>query len=164
MLLGHGLTGYVKYKCRCPICSEAKAAAAARDRAKNADRIREQKQAWAARNEEHVRAKKRIEYQENAPVIKLRARNRYGAKALDVREVTAKDVRRLLSSPCLICGSTGDPSTDHRIPLSRGGRHSIGNLDPLCRTCNSSKHDLLLVEFRRRLKQKESSCRPSRAM
>jgi len=126
--MAHGLTGYVKHKCRCPICSEAKAAAAARDRAKNAGRIRAQKQAWAVRNEDRVKAKKRAEYQANAPVFKLRARHRYGAKAIDVREVTAKDMRRLLSSPCLICGKTGDPSTDTASPCPGGGVTRLGTL------------------------------------
>lgn len=40
---------------------------------------------------------------------------------------------------CLKCGSTKDITKDHIIPLIDGGRHHIDNLQPLCRSCNSSK-------------------------
>lgn len=39
---------------------------------------------------------------------------------------------------------------DHVVPLSRGGRHSIGNILPACESCNLSKHASYLVEWRRR--------------
>lgn len=41
---------------------------------------------------------------------------------------------------CLRCGSTDDLTKDHVVPLSKGGAHSIDNLQPLCRSCNSWKH------------------------
>jgi 5-methylcytosine-specific restriction endonuclease McrA len=37
---------------------------------------------------------------------------------------------------------------DHIIPLSRGGRHSIGNLAPACAACNLKKGYKYLVEMR----------------
>lgn len=40
---------------------------------------------------------------------------------------------------CLCCGATGKLSADHVIPLSRGGTNDIGNIQPLCQSCNSSK-------------------------
>lgn len=87
---------------------------------------------WAA-NPEKVRAK----------TAKRRALKRESG----VYEITDRDLRRLYTSPCWVCGSTEGIHADHRIPLSRGGRHSIGNLDPLCSSCNLSKHDKLLVEW-----------------
>ena len=40
---------------------------------------------------------------------------------------------------CLKCGSKKDITKDHVIPLIDGGRHHVSNLQPLCRSCNSSK-------------------------
>lgn len=43
---------------------------------------------------------------------------------------------------CLCCGKQ-EPEiklhSDHVVPLSRGGRNDIANLQPLCRICNSKK-------------------------
>jgi hypothetical protein len=39
---------------------------------------------------------------------------------------------------------------DHVIPLAKGGRHTIGNVLPVCGYCNSTKHSLLLVVWRLR--------------
>lgn len=43
---------------------------------------------------------------------------------------------------CLCCGSTTDLTLDHIIPLNLGGKHK-GNLQTLCRSCNSRKKDKL---------------------
>jgi 5-methylcytosine-specific restriction endonuclease McrA len=41
---------------------------------------------------------------------------------------------------CLRCEKTGIKLTvDHVIPLSKGGKNSIDNIQPLCKPCNSSK-------------------------
>ncbi len=44
---------------------------------------------------------------------------------------------------CAYCGKDihFDPTQDHVIPLSKGGPHTIDNVVPACRRCNSSKHD-----------------------
>lgn len=41
---------------------------------------------------------------------------------------------------CLCCGSTVNLEADHVIPLCKGGKHSIDNMQPLCKSCNSSKN------------------------
>jgi len=46
---------------------------------------------------------------------------------------------------CLRCGANGkrpdvELTIDHVIPITKGGENSIGNAQPLCRSCNSSKH------------------------
>ena len=42
---------------------------------------------------------------------------------------------------CLACGESNVKLTvDHVVPLSKGGMNTIENLQPLCGSCNSSKH------------------------
>ena len=69
----------------------------------------------------------------------------------DVRRITDADWRSILRqymNQCAYCGSGGTLTQDHVIPLARDGRHAIGNLVPACGSCNSSKNDRLLVEWR----------------
>jgi len=42
---------------------------------------------------------------------------------------------------CVICGSTKRIERDHIIPLSKGGTDDIGNIQPLCKTCNCRKNN-----------------------
>lgn len=40
---------------------------------------------------------------------------------------------------CAACGATEDLTVDHIVPLARGGRGELSNLQTLCRMCNGSK-------------------------
>ena len=41
---------------------------------------------------------------------------------------------------CAYCGATDKPlQRDCVLPLSRGGRYTLGNIVPACRSCNTSK-------------------------
>ena len=40
---------------------------------------------------------------------------------------------------------------DHIVPVSRGGRHAIGNLIPACRACNRGRGSCLAIEWKRYL-------------
>lgn len=66
--------------------------------------------------------------------------------------VSERDWERLVvryHGRCAYCGVRPDELTmDHVIPAARGGRHSIGNILPACRSCNGGKHALLLIEFK----------------
>lgn len=45
---------------------------------------------------------------------------------------------------CVSCGgwfSKSDITVDHRIPKRDGGTDDLWNLQPMCRSCNSSKRD-----------------------
>lgn len=63
-------------------------------------------------------------------------------------EITEKFLRRLYESPCAFCGSRNRIEMDHVIPVSRGGYHGEGNLQPLCKACNAAKRDKLMIEFK----------------
>ena len=49
---------------------------------------------------------------------------------------------------CGYCGEVAPLTMDHRIPLSRGGRHEVSNLIPACKPCNSRKSIRTEDEFR----------------
>lgn len=68
--------------------------------------------------------------------------------------VTPADIARILAQPCAYCDAPSE-HIDHVIPLSRGGRHSIGNLTGACAKCNQSKSNKLLIEWR--LQRKEQA-------
>jgi len=65
--------------------------------------------------------------------------------------LTSKELNNLYKKPCYSCGTNQNLSIDHIIPLSKGGNHSIGNLMTLCRSCNASKGNKLLVEWKKYL-------------
>lgn len=68
-----------------------------------------------------------------------------------VGSISEKDwasVLRQYRGCCAYCQTDGPMTMDHVIPLSRGGRHTVGNVVPACGSCNSSKFNRLLVEWR----------------
>jgi 5-methylcytosine-specific restriction endonuclease McrA len=69
--------------------------------------------------------------------------------------ILPKEIERILSSNCKHCGTRDNISIDHIIPLARGGRHSVGNLQPLCINCNSSKNDRTMMEWKLVLKGRD---------
>jgi len=68
--------------------------------------------------------------------------------------ILPKDWRRTVArfnGRCAYCAVQAPLLVEHVIPIARGGRHSIGNLLPACRPCNTSKGQSLVVEWRARL-------------
>jgi len=107
--------------------------------AKNPERVLAQNQKWRAEHPERHR-----EYMRRGA-----ARRRARVAELPMFHVTAKDTRRLLSSPCAVTGCEGtDIQIDHVVPVVLGGTHGIGNFQPLCKSHNSAKSDRLWIEFR----------------
>jgi 5-methylcytosine-specific restriction endonuclease McrA len=59
---------------------------------------------------------------------------------------------------CAYCGATDTPlQRDCVLPLSRGGRYTLDNVVPACRSCNTSKCNSELTVWLRRKRLDEPS-------
>jgi 5-methylcytosine-specific restriction endonuclease McrA len=122
---------------------------------------------------EEIRARDRERYQENpdgkrAAALRWAKENPTKAKAIQARrralkqaatvgQVTEKDLLQMFernAGLCFYCNEVEASTIDHVVPLVRGGTHSIGNLVPCCKRCNSSKGALFIVEWRHRNRSK----------
>ena len=119
--------------------------------------------AYRKRNQEERNRQSRLYYQNNKEYFhqhhlawsrknKIRIKvidakqyaRRKGAKGTD--RVTAEEWQEILRSfsfKCGICKKRKVLEMDHIIPLSKGGVHLASNIQPLCRSCNSSKGNRL---------------------
>lgn len=57
----------------------------------------------------------------------------------DLNDYEWERILRRYDHRCVACGRKGDITMDHIVPIAKGGRHSAENMQPLCRSCNSSK-------------------------
>ncbi len=59
---------------------------------------------------------------------------------------------------CAYCGAAGDAlQKDCLLPISRGGRYTLSNVVPACRSCNASKCNTELTTWLRRKKLDEAA-------
>lgn len=149
---------------------EARADYARNYRNENRNRYRENARNYYARNQIRISAAKAERYRidpfaRRESASKWRLENREKRNSYEharrarlekngVFSIRKKFIERLYRSACAQCGSTEQMTMDHVVPISRGGSHSEGNLMPLCRSCNMSKKDKLLTEWRMFLKRR----------
>lgn len=153
----------------CRICASDKNAAY---REANLDKERERHLGYREANREQINERQR-EYQEaNREQVRERARTyahtRRAADPLWGRiqvgatrarklgcEVITFNSEQLLAywestgiaiDQCIYCGGEFE-HLDHKIPLGKGGPHSVDNLVPACAFCNISKHNKDHSEF-----------------
>lgn len=133
--------------------------------ADNADKFIAYTKSWKKSNPEKVNAQNQRWYKKNPDKAAQYQRNnraKHPEKVSDLNHrrrdmklnngsfiIRKSFMRRLYASPCVMCESTKNIQADHIIPLSRGGRHSEGNLMPLCQSCNLSKRALTITEWRK---------------
>lgn len=121
----------------------------ARNRAKYALLKREARK----EKQEEAREKDRIRYERDRD--KIIARNmeighRRRAQKEKGESFTSKEWADLCArygNICLCCGEVKALTVDHVIPLSKGGTNDISNIQPLCKSCNSSKN-AKIIDYR----------------
>lgn len=120
----------------------------------NKERRRRDAHAWNVTNRDKTRAWSSRWQKENPERAAENARRRRAVlKNAETKVITVKDLRRLVlrfRGLCAYCGANPWRHFDHVIPLSRGGRHTIGNLLPACQECNCSKHARTVMAWRAR--------------
>jgi 5-methylcytosine-specific restriction endonuclease McrA len=120
-------------------------------RVKNKSIIASQKRVWAKNNPEKIKEMYERSYAKNPELFILNANKRSKRlKGVETKLITTKDYARLYKMPCIYCGSNLKIEVDHIQPINKNGRHSIGNLAPACRSCNRSKSDLFVMQWRLR--------------
>jgi len=81
-------------------------------------------------------------------IAHLKAR-RYAREKGAVGSHTLKEwlkLKILHNEKCVICGEQKKLTKDHIVPLSKGGTDFIENIQPLCKNCNSKKHNKIIYE------------------
>lgn len=110
--------------------------------------------AWRKKNREENRGREQARYHKYYQEHKDQAKNRLNTRRSRIQNngaflVLEKEILRLYRSKCVACGSNENITMDHIIPIARGGTHGIGNLQPLCLSCNLSKSTKFMTEWNR---------------
>lgn len=80
-----------------------------------------------------------------------RRRRRYLAADNDLTGEQWVSIRLAWAGACAYCGEVSDNlQRDCVLPLSRGGRYTITNVVPACRSCNASKSNEEVTRWLRR--------------
>lgn len=119
-------------------------------REKNITYDLERKKSWRKNNLEYDKQRKAKWSSENLDKRRMSYHKRNIKIKQNVFYISEKEIKRIISSPCFYCGSNQNIQIDHVVPISKGGKHSIGNIVPACRSCNASKCDKYLIEWKRR--------------
>lgn len=116
--------------------------------------------AWRAREATRVAAERAARWAAAEPERRAAASRAANMRRARVRGAgtfarTSRDRRRQLARQrwrCFYCDRCLRPGIEtheeHVVPISRGGRDSIGNIVYACRSCNSSKQARTIMEWR----------------
>lgn len=90
-------------------------------------------------------------YRRNPEAVAAKHARRRARKLQSEGQFTAKQFRAMcdrFGGHCLCCGVIGPLSVDHVVPLAHGGSNDIGNIQPLCKSCNQRK-GVRTIDYRR---------------
>lgn len=143
-----------KGKINCSACQEKERVRLLKWKHENKNKVRLSSQKYYAKNSEKIRRKLK-EWELSHKEITLLARKigkyKYKHRRIVAGKFSLRDWKGLCSTfdnKCLWCGRKDVEITiDHVIPLVKGGSNYIENIQPLCRVCNSKKHDKI-IDFR----------------
>lgn len=127
---------------------------------KDVEREKERKRKWDVAHRERTNERNRQRYSKNPE--KARLRSKFYREANAERYLALTQARRtriagnggrftaevwrewcdLFGNQCVCCGRTDVKLTrDHVLPVTKGGNSNIENMQPLCKSCNSSKNN-----------------------
>lgn len=101
---------------------------------------------WAKNNKTHLRnyaKKRREEFPElNQQAMTIRRARKANAPINDFTHAQWTALQVAFDHRCAYCGkrAKGHLTQDHVQPLSKGGSHTLSNIVPACKSCNSRKH------------------------
>ena len=117
-------------------------------RLKNKEKITAYNLEWSKNNKDKVAAIERKYRLSNLEKrAQLASKRRAKENGNETFVISNKFWLKIYNSPCRFCGVEENITADHIVPVDKGGRHSEGNLQPLCKSCNSKKHTKLWIEF-----------------
>lgn len=100
---------------------------------------------WCQDNRERRRLYSSAWNRNHPDTVQVGVRNRRARLANIEGKITKNEwiaLKNKYNNTCLKCKRTDVKLTlDHVIPVSKGGSNTIENAQPLCLSCNSSKHD-----------------------
>lgn len=127
----------------------------------NPDAASKRKQEWYERN---IRSSKRLaskvvsdrKFRDThpgywVPYAKQRRALKRNAPVADFSQTQWLDTIATFNGHCAYClcefTDSNNPTQEHMQPLSKRGEHTQQNIIPVCRSCNSKKHNKTLLEF-----------------
>ena len=120
----------------------------------NAYRLEKQDGTWSSKRKPKLPSaeikRRRRAYARSRGVLRtfINATTRAKRFQVFIGRFTQREIKRLYSSACFYCGSRDTIGLDHVIPLARGGRHTKGNMVAACLSCNSSKKNKTINEWK----------------
>ena len=141
-------------KATCSSCQEKETARLQKWKQEHPDKVQQSSKRYYANNSEKERKRLKDwenENKERTLLARRLGKYRHKHRKLSAGRFSMKEWKSLVLSfgnKCLWCGKTNTELTiDHVVPLIKGGTNNIENLQPLCRVCNSKKHDKI-IDFR----------------
>ena len=107
---------------------------------------------WRDKNIEYDKKRKAKWSSENLNKRRMSFHKRNIKIKENIFYISEKEIKKILNSACFYCSSYDNIQVDHVVPVSKGGRHSVGNIVAACRSCNASKCDKYLIEWKKRKK------------
>ena len=102
--------------------------------------------AWREAHPEKVKEYERkwwkVHPEKSHALCKARRAMRNGSSVCDFTAAQWQEMQAAFDHRCAYCGkrAKGHLTQDHLTPLSKGGNHTLPNIVPACRSCNSKKY------------------------
>lgn len=107
--------------------------------ARNPERVKAQRESYKQSGMRKIVQKRYRE--KNRAKIQTIYQRRYHAKVTgDLTPSQWQEVIEKHHNKCAACKKQVQLTIDHIVPLSCGGLHTLANVQPLCKSCNSRKH------------------------